>query len=39
MEGILTLITPATEGSNREAKCCVNLLKLPVATMECMKPG
>lgn len=38
MEGIHTLTTPATEGPNREAKCCVNLLKLPVATMGCMKP-
>lgn len=38
MEGIPTLITPTAKGPNREAKYCVNLLKLPVASMGCVKP-
>ena len=38
MEGIPTLITPATKGPNREAKGCVTLSQLPVATVGCVKP-
>lgn len=38
MEGIPALIPLAPKGPNREAKWYVCSLKLPLATIECVKP-